>query len=141
MISKGRKKYIATIVPILVLLLVGLLQANIRFFSIVQQVCNSYRVPVVMNEMQLQQESAGLIFNLFLKSRRNNFEEVMMVGYIGAAQAMARTGVKVSVINITISIPKADNMLIMTTAPAELVERLRVGKIKSSVFMRQIQWN
>ena len=94
-----------------------------------------------MNRMKLTPAGDGTTFDLFLESRRNNFEEVMMVGYIGVGQAMARTNIKVSLINITVSIPKADNMLIMTTAEAQLVERLRVGKIRSSAFMRQLQWN
>lgn len=141
MIDNGRKKRIAVAIPVLLLVFVALLQANIRFFSIVQQVCNSYRVPVVMNRMKLTPAGDGTTFDLFLESRRNNFEEVMMVGYIGVGQAMARTNIKVSLINITVSIPKADNMLIMTTAEAQLVERLRVGKIRSAAFMRQLQWN
>ncbi len=137
----GRKKRLAIAVPVLLLVLVTLLQANIRFYSIVQQVCNSYRVPVVMNKMKLTPTGDSMTFDLFLESRRNNFEEVMMVGYIGVGQAIARTDIKVSIINITVSIPKADNMLIMTTAEFQLVERLRVGKIRSSAFMRQLQWN
>ncbi len=118
------------------------LQANIRFYTIVQQVCNSYRVAVVMDKMRLTTEANGeKTFDLVLTSRRNNFEEVMMVGYIGVGQAVARTDEAVKTINITVSIPKADNMLIMTTADISLVNDLRLGKVKSSQFIRQLQWN
>ena len=65
---------------LLTLALVTALQANIRFYTIVQQVCNSYRVAVVMDKMTLTTEAGGgKTFDLMLESRRNNFEEVMMV--------------------------------------------------------------
>lgn len=115
---------------------------NLRFYTIVQQVCNSYRVPVDMKQMNLEEpEDSGLAFTLALQSRRNNFEEVILVGFIASGQAIARTGTEVKTINITVTIPRADNMLLMTTADVALVEQLRLGKIKSSEFMRQLQWN
>ena len=85
--------------------------------------------------------NGGATFTLALQSRRNNFEEVILVGYIAVSQAIARTGMEVKTINIIVTIPKADNMLLMTTADVGLVEQLRLGKIKSSEFMRQLQWN
>ncbi len=117
-------------------------RANLRFYSIVQQVCKSYRVPVTMDEMELAElESDNPTFTLALQSRRNNFEEVMLVGYIACGQAIARTGIEVKTINITVTIPKADHMLLVTTADVALVNQLRLGEIKSSEFMRQLQWN
>ncbi len=117
-------------------------RANLRFYSTVQQVCMKYRVPVTMKEMNLEGSgTSGSTFTLALQSRRNNFEEVILVGYIAAGQAIARTGLEVKTINIIVTIPRADNMLLMTTADAGLVKQLRLGKIKSSDFMRQLQWN
>lgn len=117
-------------------------RANIRFYTIVQQICNSYRVPVDMRQMNLEEPgNNGLAFSLALQSRRNNFEEVILVGFIASGQAIARTGMEVKTINIIVTIPKADNMLLMTAADVGLVEQLRLGKIKSSEFMRQLQWN
>ena len=116
--------------------------ANLRFYSIVQQVCKSYRVPVTMDQMELEiAETDNPTFTLALQSRRNNFEEVMLVGYIASSQAIHRTGVEVKTINITVTVPKADNMLLLTTADIALLEHLRLGEIKSSEFMRQLQWN
>lgn len=117
-------------------------RANLRFYSIVQQVCKSYRVPVTPDRMELAElESHNPTFTMALQSRRNNFEEVMLVGYIACGQAIARTGIEVKTINITVTIPKADHMLLVTTADVALVEQLRLGEIKSSEFMRQLQWN
>lgn len=134
--------------PINVLLLLGWLmalattaQANMRFYSIVQQVCKSYRVPVGLEQMKVEElESDNPTFHMILQSRRNNFEEVMMVGYIASSQAIARTGLGIKTIMITVTIPKSDNMMLMTTADVSLVEQLRLGKIKSSEFMRKLQW-
>ena len=123
------------------LALVTPLWANVKFYSVVQQICRSYRVPVTMERMKLAYPPNGTTFDLALQSRRNNFQEVMLVGYIASSQAIARTGIDVQTINITVSIPKADNMLLMTTADAKLLADLRLGKIKSSAFIRQLQWN
>lgn len=131
-----------------VLLLLGWLmalattaQANMRFYSIVQQVCKSYRVPTGLDQMKLEEmEGDNPTFHMVLQSRRNNFEEVMLVGYIAASQAIARTGLGIKTIMITVTIPKSDNMMLMTTADVSLVEQLRLGKIKSSEFMRKLQW-
>ncbi len=134
--------------PMTVLLILGCLmalattaQANMRFYSIVQRVCKSYRVPVGLDQMKLEEmESDNPTFHMVLQSRRNNFEEVMMVGYIASSQAIARTGLGIKTIMITVTIPKSDNMMLMTTADVSLVEQLRLGKIKSSEFMRKLQW-
>lgn len=116
--------------------------ANLRFFSIVQQTCKSYRIPVTAQQMDLEESAEDVYdFTIALESRRNNFEEVMLVGYIAVGNAIARTGLNVQTINITVTIPSADNMLLMTTADASLVDQLRLGEVKSSDFMRQLQWN
>jgi len=95
-----------------------------------------------MKQMDLEEPgNSGLAFTLSLQSRRNNFEEVILVGYIASGQAITRTGIEVKTINIIVTIPKADNMMLMTTADVGLVEQLRLGKIKSSEFMRQLQWH
>ncbi len=116
--------------------------ANMRFYTIVQQVCRSYRVPVALDQMTLDgAETESAQFHLVLQSRRNNFEEVMLVGYIATGQAIARSGVPVKTIMITITIPKADNMMLTTSANVDLLEQFRLGNLKSSEFMRQLQWN
>ena len=140
--GKYRKHFALLMISGLIVMLVTPAMANMRFYSIVQQVCKSYRVPVGIDQMTLENlNTDGASFSLVLQSRRNNFEEVMMVGYIATSQALARSGVGVKTINVTVTIPKADNMVLLTTATSALVEQLRLGKIKSSEFMRQLQWN
>ncbi len=141
MLRSGKyQKIIATLLVMSwCLVLITPLRADLTFFSIVQQVCKSYRVPVTMDQMDLGSEDTT--FTLALQSRRNNFEEVMLVVYIASGQAIKRTGLEIKTIHITITIPNADNMLLMTTADISLVEQLRQGEIKSSEFIRQLDWN
>lgn len=140
-ISKYRKSINMLLLLGWLMALATTAQANMRFYSIVQQVCKSYRVPVGLEKMKLEElESDNPTFHMVLQSRRNNFEEVMLVGYIASSQAIARTGLGIKTIMITVTIPKSDNMMLMTTADVSLVEQLRLGKIKSSEFMRKLQW-
>ena len=117
-------------------------RANPRFFATVQQICTTYKVSTNAGQMSLEEVSEGsYTFTLRLESRRNNFEEVMMVGYMAAGQAVERTNLNVQTIHIIVTIPAADNMLLMTTADISLVEQLLQGEIKSYDFIRQLQWN
>ena len=117
-------------------------RANPRFFATVQQICTTYKVSTNASQMSLEEASEGsYTFTLRLESRRNNFEEVMMVGYIATGQAVERTNLNVQTMHIIVTIPAADNMLLMTTADITLVEQLLQGEIKSYDFIRQLQWN
>ena len=114
---------------------------NMRFYTFVQQTCHAYRVPVAMDQMAFEGlESDNLSFSLMLQSRRNNFEEVMLVGYIAVGQAIHRTGVDVRTINITVTIPTMGDMILFTAATINDVEQLRVGELSSTDFLRQLQW-
>ena len=115
--------------------------ANIGFFTDVMRNCHHYRVSADMVQMNLEDNGAGaLTFYLTLPSRRNNFEEVILVGYVATSHAIARRGLNVTTIYVTASVSKADDMLMTTRADAALAEKLRLGKIKTHEFMRQIEW-
>lgn len=140
--SGNRRRWMATLLTgACFLLLVTPVWANVQFYSIVQQICRSYRVPVDQTRMTLNYPAGGTTFDLSLESRRNNYQEVLLVGYIASSQAIARTGVAVSSISVTVTVSGADKMVLMTTADATLLADLRLGKIKSSHFLRQIEWN
>ncbi len=117
-------------------------QANMRFFSIVQQVCTTYKVATSLEQMKLEDmESDNPTFHLSLAARRNTIEQVTAVGYIASGQAIARTGLGIKTIKITVAISNADNLLVMTEADAAMVDMLRLGKMKASEFMRKLSWN
>ena len=126
---------------VLCLVLVVPAQANFAFYTIVQQVCRSYRVPVTTEQMHFEGADTGEpSFTITLQSRRNNFEHVMLVGYIAAAQARARTETVLNSFRVVVIMPSANGMTLMTKADAELVERLRTGVIKSTEFMKKLEW-
>ena len=117
-------------------------QANMRFYSVVQQVCNTYKVPAGLEQMKLEDlESDNPTFHLLLEGRRNTIEQVMVVGYLASGLAIARTGLAIKTIKITGAIPNADNLLVMTEADVAMVDQLRLGKITASEFMRKLSWN
>lgn len=117
-------------------------QANVRFFTTVLQYCNNYRVDANMVGMNLEGlETENPSFYLMLPSRRNDFEQVLLVGYMATAQAMARTGLELKTIHVTVWFPKTGFMIIMSNADSALVEKLRQGEIESHQFLRQIEWN
>ena len=114
-------------------------RANLRFYTIVQQNCMAYRVATDASQMDLEEESDGsLTFSLQLESRRNNYEEVMMIGYIAVGQAVERTDLNVQTIHIIVTTP---NSIIHTTADISLVEQLLREEINSFDFIRQLQWS
>ncbi len=140
--GKHRRPIAAVLIFGWVLITASSVQANMRFFSIVQQVCNNYKVSTSVDQMKLEDlETDNATFHLLLKARRNTIEQVMAVGYIAAGQANARTGLGVKTIKITVSIPTADNLLVMTEADVAMVDQLLFGKIKASEFMRKLDWN
>ena len=117
-------------------------QANMRFYTIVQQICSTYNISVSQDQMQLVElESDSASFHLVRQSRRNNLEQVTAVGYIAAGQAISRTGLDIKTIRITIVIPNADYLRVLTEADVTLVDAMRLGKIKPSEFMSKLDWN
>ncbi len=117
-------------------------QANMRFFSLVQQICTTYKLSVSHDQMKLEDlDSDQASFHMVLQSRRNNLEQTVAIGYIAAGQAIARTGLGVKTIKITVIIPKADHMRIWTEADVTMVDQMRLGKISASEFMRNLDWN
>ena len=116
-------------------------RANIGFFTEVMRNCQHYRVSADMVQMNLEDDGTGaLTFYLTLPSRRNNFEEVILVGFVATSHAIARRGLNVTIIYVTASVSKDDDMLMTTRVDAALAEKLRLGEIRTHEFMRLIDW-
>ena len=62
------------------------LYANYAFYRKVTSTCQSYRVEVAADNMDLDLENND--FSINLNSRRNNFEMVMLIGFASAGQAI-----------------------------------------------------
>ena len=90
-------------------------------------------------------------FSIEMESMRNNFEMVMLVGFISVGQAMSHqeafakkksgyTAVVPSDTEVTVSIPVSRQSTIITAkATAGQIRQLTEGKIDSSGFMRLIK--
>ena len=143
MTRSNRYRRILTLSVTLVLCLsfVTMARANIHFFVNVMRNLQHYRVSGELVSMDLEGTGTGnLTFHLTLPSRRNNYEEVIMLGYLSTGYAIQRTGLKVRTINVTAVIPSADNQEIMTTADAALLARVISEEIDPHRFLGEIEW-
>ncbi|MEE9167579.1 MAG: hypothetical protein V3U24_09015 [Candidatus Neomarinimicrobiota bacterium] len=106
----------------------------------VRQTARVYRVAVMMDQMNFVADGkGGQTFHIDLKSNRNNFEMVLLVGYIAAGEAM-KTGVKPSEIHVTVEVPLGEGYRLMTRAKIDDVERLLDGEVNAAQFARLIEY-
>ena len=126
--------------------------ANYAFYKKVANTCKYYRVNVDQKKMVLTKNADGSYhFSIELESMRNNFEMVMLVGFISVGQAMSHQeafakkksgymAVVPSDTEVTVSIPVSRQSTIITTkATAGQIRQLTEGKIDSSGFVRLIK--
>ncbi|MFQ6616608.1 MAG: hypothetical protein ACE5HZ_07585 [Fidelibacterota bacterium] len=78
-------------------------------------------------------------FFITLKSNRNNFEMVMLVGYIAAGEAM-KTGVEPEAVFVSVDVPMGEGMRLATTTTRENVKKLLSGEINTAQFSRLITY-
>ncbi len=145
---------------LLTLLMVSVqpLFANYAFYRTVINTCKAYRVEVKEKEMSFTTQSdEKMTFTMNLSSMRNNFDMVLLVGFISAGQAirhqrqlaqkMEKSGRSFSAeipheVEIAVIVPMSnERMIIIATANADLVVQLSEGTINSAGFMRQIKDN
>jgi len=142
-IRSNRYRRILTLSVTLVLCLsfVTLARANMNFFVNVMRNLQHYRVSGELVSMDLEGTGTGnLTFNLTLPSRRNNTEEVIMLGYLSTGYAIKRTGLKVKTINVTAVIPSDNNRMIITTSDAALLARVMSEELDPHRFLGEIEW-
>ncbi len=125
----------------LCLILVTMARANIYFFTNIMRNLQHYRVSGELINMNLEGSGTGhLTFHLTLPSRRNNYEEVIMLGYLSTGYAIKRTGLKVETIYVTAVMPSADNQMIATKADAALLAQVISEEIDPHKFLGKIEW-
>lgn len=128
--------------PLLICLVFFLspLSANTDFFRAVQRTAKAYRVNVTLDQMRMLPDSEGnQTFFITLKSNRNNFEMVMLVGYIAAGEAM-KTGVEPEAVFVSVDVPMGEGMRLATTTTRENVKKLLSGEINTAQFSRLITY-
>ncbi|MDP6790136.1 MAG: hypothetical protein QF845_06370 [Candidatus Marinimicrobia bacterium] len=128
------------------------LMANYAFYKKVGATCKYYRIESDTKNMNLTTNDKGSRnFSLILDSNRNNFEMVMIVGFISAGQAMLHqksiaqkkegyNPVVPEKVFITVNVPMGKQPMIVSAAATEKqILSMVEGKIDSAEFMRQIK--
>lgn len=124
----------------LVIFLVTPTLGNVKYFRMVQETAKIYRVEVSPDKMKLVSDgNGGQTFYIDLKSNRNNFEMVMVVGYIAAGEAM-KTGVEPSEIYVSVDVPIGGGYRLVTMATKQDVRKLLDGEINMYQFSRLVNY-
>ena len=78
-------------------------------------------------------------FKITMASNRNNFEMVMLVGYIAAGQAM-KTGYEPETFFVSVDVPLGEGFRLVTTAAKVDLQQLLSGKINTAQFVRKVKY-
>tara|TARA_B100001173_G_scaffold114594_1_gene99296 strand:- start:639 stop:1100 length:462 start_codon:yes stop_codon:yes gene_type:complete len=126
--------------------------ANYAFYRKVSNTCKFYRVSIDEKKMSLIKNKDGSYnFSIEMESLRNNFEMVMLVGFISVGQAMthqesfAKKKPGYSAIipgdtEVTVTVPVSrQNTIITAKATADQIRQLSDGKVDTAAFMRLIK--
>ena len=136
--SKGKSSLIFAV--ILLAFSVTVAKANVLFFLQVMRNLQHYRVSGDKVSFDLEGRGTdNLTFNLTLPSRRNNYEEVLMAGYLSAAYAIDRTGLKIKTINVIALVINDNNRMIATSAKAPDLAKLVSKELSPHEFLGLIK--
>ena len=114
--------------------------------------CKFYRVSIDEKKMSLIKNKDGSYnFSIEMESLRNNFEMVMLVGFISVGQAMShqesfakkKPGYSAIIpgdTEVTVTVPVSrQNTIITAKATADQIRQLSDGKVDTAAFMRLIK--
>ena len=126
--------------------------ANYAFYRKVSNTCKFYRVSFDEKKMSLIKNKDGSYnFSIEMESLRNNFEMVMLVGFISVGQAMShqesfakkKPGYSAIIpgdTEVTVTVPVSrQNTIITAKATADQIRQLSDGKVDTAAFMRLIK--
>ena len=126
--------------------------ANYAFYRKVSNTCKFYRVSIDEKKMSLIKNKDGSYnFTIEMESLRNNFEMVMLVGFISVGQAMShqesfakkKPGYSAIIpgdTEVTVTVPVSrQNTVITAKATADQIRQLSDGKVDTAAFMRLIK--
>ncbi|MBC8215028.1 MAG: hypothetical protein ISS10_01075 [Candidatus Marinimicrobia bacterium] len=135
-----------TVVIVLLLLCVQGLFASYSFYKCVRTTCANYHIDVDLRDMGF----SGNHFLLTLNSMRNNFERVILIGYLAVGSAILKQNyledknkdyeaLNPSLITVRVNLPMGRNItVISTTATLKQIMDLSNGIVEPAAFMRKI---
>jgi len=117
-------------------LLANPLRANYKFYNTIKQVCKVYQIQVDYKDMSLETDSGNDLFlNLHLDAGRNNFDTVLMVGFLAAGKAMdANQDIHISGVRVYLIMSSMYGSTVIASASAEDIIKLEKGDISAAEF-------
>ena len=113
---------------------------NQKYFNHVQRAAKAYRIEIPIDKMKIVPDEKGKnSFYITLASNRNNFEMVMLVGYIASGQAM-KTGYGPETFFVSVDVPLGEGFRLVTSATKEDLQQLLLGKINTAQFVRKVKY-
>jgi len=114
--------------------------ASQKYFSQIQKTAKNYSVEINYNQIKsIVSNNGSVSLNIELTSNRNNFEMVMLVGYISAGTAL-KSGMKFNDVIVTVNVPLGDGFKLVTKSKITELKQLIDGKINTSQFVRKIEY-
>lgn len=112
------------------------LLGNYKFYNTVKHVLKVYQVDANFNDMHLEDnDNSHINFDLTLNAGRNNFDTVLMVGFLAAGKGLQTVPeLDVENVNIRIIIAQRDYGVVIGMANANDILRLMNGTLSAKEF-------
>lgn len=120
----------------------GMAQSTSALYQEANKVFQTYRYKVSYESFRLhrfqQDDKEVLELVIVIKSRRNNFDEAMLVGFAASGAAITNTGTKVDLVNVVVKVQYKDEVSISAIADAPHVIALYENKLAPNAFMAKV---
>ena len=120
----------------LLLLTAAPVYGNYKFYSVVKHVCKVYQIEVEYRDMKIAEDfDNSLILDLHLTAGRNNFDTVLMVGFMAAGKGLDQVPeLQLKGVNVYVTINTREQGVIIASAAANDIVRLSRGDISAAEF-------
>ena len=116
--------------------------ANSGYYSSVQQICNAYQISVEYDRMNLATIADGnKEFTMSVKSARNQFDRIMLIGFYAAGKAMSYHNEPIQKVTVVVSVEYKGIENIVASASRENILKFVNGEMTSSEFVRKVQFD
>ena len=116
--------------------------ANSGYYTSVQQICNAYQVSVDYECMNLTEIADGnKEFTMSVKSARNQFDRIMLIGFYAAGKAMNYHNEPIWKVTMVVSVEYKGIENIVASASKDNLVKFVNGEITSSEFVRRVKFD
>lgn len=136
------KKLLIFLVSTTLIVSWGKAQSASALYQEANKVFQTYRYKVPYENFRLHTFQQGgkevLELVIVINSRRNNFDEAMLVGFAASGAAITNTGTKVDLVNVVIKVQYKDEVSISAIADAPDVIALYENKLAPNAFLAEV---